>query len=105
MDECSSHGAATSRLSGVKGGLVFSGSHGSLLLLALPFLGLQAVPARWLAFRVLPLQEMEVLLSAACSSWGAHGQELTDCRNPQRESGRKPHLGGGCLPEQELAKR
>lgn len=25
---------------------------------------------------------MEVLLSAACSSWGGHGQELTDCRNP-----------------------
>lgn len=44
MDECHSHGAATGRLSVVKGGLVFPGSCGSLQLLAFRFLRSQAVP-------------------------------------------------------------
>lgn len=43
MHECSSHEAATGRLSVVKGGLVFLGSCGSLQLLAFWFLKLQAV--------------------------------------------------------------
>lgn len=107
MDECSSQGADTGRLSVVRGGLVLPGSCGSRQLLALWFPGLQ-IDSSWVMALLHVLATAGngdlAFSSLLISGWVRAGNQLAVV-TLQKKGGRKPQWGGGCCPEQELAKR